>query len=208
MTKEFDLGTIDLAQAYALITRVVAPRPIALVSSRSAAGQGNLAPFSYFMAGGANPPSCVICPMRTHTGVLKDTARNIEETGEYVINVCTAPMAERVNRCSFDYPRGVDEMERSGFTPIASRRVRPPRVAESPIQLECRLHRIVPHGCGPLSSNYIIGEILHLHVAEEVLGPEGLPDDAKIPFIARLGASWYARVDPECLFEMARPREP
>jgi flavin reductase (DIM6/NTAB) family NADH-FMN oxidoreductase RutF len=201
---EFDLRELSTKEAYQLVTRIVAPRPIALVSSLSGSGAGNLAPFSYFMMGGSNPPSCVICPVNDRHGHSKDTARNIPETGEYVINVVTRAMAERMNQCSVPYEATVDEFDRSGLSRAAAQVVKPPRVAESPIHLECRLHKVVRHGDGPLASSYIIGEIVHVHVADEQL-TDGLPDDAKIEFIGRLGADWYTHVTPESLFELRRP---
>lgn len=201
---EFDLQNLSKVEAYQLVTRIVAPRPIALVSTLDGKGVGNLAPFSYFMMGGSNPPSCVICPVNTRNGEAKDTARNIPETGEYVINVVTRAMAERMNQCSLAYEAGVDEFDRSGLTRAPAKIVKPPRVAESPIHLECRLHKVTRHGSGPLASSYIIGEIVHVHVSDEQL-TDGLPDDAKIEFIGRLGADWYTCVTPASLFELKRP---
>jgi flavin reductase (DIM6/NTAB) family NADH-FMN oxidoreductase RutF len=204
----FDLTTGTPREAYQLLTRVVAPRPIALVSSLGHDGTGNLAPFSYFMQGGCNPPSCVICPVNNRRGELKDTVRNVEATGEYVINVCTRAMAEQMNRASYDYEAKVDEFDVSGLTRLAAERVGPPRVAESPIALECRAHEIVRHGMGPLASNYIVGEILLVHVRTDVLDEQGLPDDARIDFIGRLGADYYTHVTPASLFELKRPEAP
>jgi flavin reductase (DIM6/NTAB) family NADH-FMN oxidoreductase RutF len=204
--RSYDLEALPPHDAYTLITRVIAPRPIAFVSTLSAAGAGNLAPFSYFMMGGSNPPSCTFCPINSRTGVQKDTLRNIEETGEYVINICVRSMAERMNQASFPYPYGVDEFDRAGLTRLPSGRVRPPRVAESPIHLECRLHQLVRHGEGALASNYIIGEILLVHVDEALLSGDW-PDNAKIEHIARLGEDWYAHVTPACLFPLPRPLE-
>lgn len=201
---DFDLAQLTVVEAYQLVTRIVAPRPIALVSSLSASGIGNLAPFSYFMMGGSNPPSCVICPLNSRTGEPKDTAVNIAETGEYVINVVTRAMAERMNQCSYAYPPTVDELDRSGLTRAPATLVKPPRVAESPIHLECKLFDIVSHGSGPLASSYIIGEIVLVHVSDGVL-TEGLPDDRKIDFIGRLGADWYTHVTAASLFELPRP---
>ena len=206
---EFDLSQLSLPERYQLLTRVVAPRPIALVSTLDRDGRGNLAPFSYFMLGGSNPPSCIICPVNNREAKPKDTLRNVEQTGEYVINVCTrvGDFADRMNQCSYDYPPERDELEASGLTRMPSQRVAPPRVAESPIHLECRLHRLVRHGDGPLSSNYIIGEALCVHIDDAVLDPAG-PDARKLDLIGRLGADWYVHVSPESLFELKRPTGP
>lgn len=204
---QFDMSTLDTVEAYQLITRLVAPRPIALVSTLDASGQGNLAPFSYFTMGGSNPPSCVICPVNNRHGEAKDTLRNLEQTGEYVISVCTRPLADAVNQCSYPYGPEVDEFEQSGLSRRPSLRVAPPGVAESPVQLECKLHQLVRHGQGPLASNYVVGEILLVHVADELL-VDGLPDDGRIEFIGRLGANYYTHVNAQSLFELGRPDKP
>jgi len=204
--RSYDLEQLGPREAYTLITRVIAPRPIAFVSTISADGVGNLAPFSYFMMGGANPASCIFCPINSRDGLLKDTLRNVRETGEYVINICVRAMAEAVNKTSYAYPYGVDEFDKVGLTRVASERVKPPRVGESPIQLECRLHQIVEHGSGALASNYIVGEIVLVHVAESLLTNDW-PDNTKIQHIARLGEEWYAHITPECLFALPRPTE-
>src|SRR5947207_8877107 len=144
---------MSLADAHRLLLHCVAPRPIAFTSTLSAAGVPNLAPFSYFMAGGANPPSVIISPTTDRTGQPKDTLRNIRATGEYVINVVTYAMRERMNRASSEFPYGVSEWEAAGFTPAAAVKVRPARVLERPLALECRLVQIVPEGEGPLSGH-------------------------------------------------------
>ncbi len=203
----FDLRDGAPVDAYRLLTPVVAPRPIALVSSLSPDGRGNLAPFSYFTLGGANPPSCVICPVNDRNGQPKDTLRNVEATREYVINVCTRAFAEAMNQTSYPYELGDDEFDRAGLTRLASGWVAPPRVAESPIHLECRLHTLLRHGDGPLASNYLIGEILAVHVDDALL-TDGLPDNTKIDHVARLGSDWFAHVTPDALFALGRPTEP
>jgi flavin reductase (DIM6/NTAB) family NADH-FMN oxidoreductase RutF len=158
------------------------------------------------MAGGANPPSVVISPVSGRDGAEKDTLRNIRETEEYTVSIVTYPMRERMNQTSFEYPHGVSEWEEAPFVPAPATIVKPPRVAESPMAMECRLFQIVPHGNGGLSANYIIGEVVAFHVAEEML-IEGdvLPDTEKVGYIARLGAEWYTHVTEESLFALPRP---
>lgn len=195
------------AECYHFMTRVVGPRPIAFVSTLSEAGRGNLAPFSYFNIGGANPPSAIICPVKDRNANLKDTLRNIEETGEYVINIVTQAMVERVNQASWAYPRGVDEFDQVGFTRAPSAVVAPPRVAESPVNIELKLFQIITHGDGPLSSNYVIGEIVHLHVSDDVMTNE-LPDNFKIDHIGRLGGDYYCKVSEQNIFSVKRPTGP
>jgi Conserved protein/domain typically associated with flavoprotein oxygenases, DIM6/NTAB family len=192
-------------EAYALLLHCVAPRPIAFVSTVSAEGVPNLAPFSFFMAGGANPPSVVISPTTARDGSPKDTLRNIEATGEYVINVVTYDLRERMNHASAEFPYGVSEWEQAGFEPAPARLVKPARVADSPLALECRLFQIVPHGQGGLSANYVIGEVVCFHVAESLLTEGGAVDPTRVDYVARMGDAWYARAHAESMFEMPRP---
>jgi flavin reductase (DIM6/NTAB) family NADH-FMN oxidoreductase RutF len=203
----FDLAALSVRERSALLTRVVAPRPIALVSSLDAAGRGNLAPFSYFMLGGANPPSVAFCPVNDRDGRPKDTLRNVRDTGEFVISVVVPSMVDRMNQASYSYRHGDDEFDASGFTRAPSHAVRPPGVAESPVRLECRLFATVPHGAGASAGTYVIGEVAHLAVADEVL-TDGMPDNRKLELVARLGADFYARVDAATLFELPRPTTP
>jgi flavin reductase (DIM6/NTAB) family NADH-FMN oxidoreductase RutF len=167
-------------------------------------GIPNLAPFSYFMAGGANPPSVAISPLTGREGEPKDTLRNIQANGEYVINVVTYAMRERMNRAAAEFPYGVSEWREVGFTPAPSERVRPPRVLESPLAIECRLFQVVQHGTGPLSANYVIGEVVYFHIARSIM-PSGILDPCRIDYIARMGGDWYARANAPAMFEMPRP---
>jgi flavin reductase (DIM6/NTAB) family NADH-FMN oxidoreductase RutF len=191
--------------AYDLLVAAVAPRPIAFVSTLSAAGEPNLAPFSFFNAGGANPPSVIFSPCAKADGTDKDTLRNIRETGEYVINLVSYEMRSGMMECSLPLPHGQSEWPRSGFTQAASEKIRPARVLEAPIALECRLHQIVPHGNGPDAANYIIGEVLQFHVAEELIA-DGKFQPRRVRQLCRLGANWFSTTTPETLFEMARPK--
>lgn len=204
---DFDPTRLSPRELYGIITRIVAPRPIAFVSSLSAEGKPNLAPFSYFNMGGANPPSVVFSVTNTRDGSEKDTLLNIRETREYVINSVIFPMAERMNVTSAAYPRGVSEWEEAGFQAEPSTRVRPARVADSPIAMECRLHAIIPHGAGAIAAHYIIGEVVWIRVKEEV-ATEGLPDSLKCDLIGRMGQSFYCRTSSGSLFTMDRPPEP
>ena len=207
---EYDLTSLPLRDRHNLLTRVVAPRPIALVSSLSSLGadaRGNLAPFSYFMLGGAAPPSVAFCPVNDRQGAPKDTLRNVRATGEYVISLVTPAMAEAVNQASYPYAHGNDEFDAVGLTRAPSRMVRPPGVGESPVRLECRLFTAVAHGDGPGASTYVIGEVLHVAVDDALL-TDGLPDNGKLDLVARLGADYYARIGASSLFELPRPTAP
>lgn len=204
---EYPMTDLDIRETYLLLNRLVAPRPIALVSSLDAQGRGNLAPFSFFSLGGANPPSAVFCPLNDRHGKAKDTLLNIRETGEYVINVVTRAMAEKVNQASWGYERGVDEFDRSGLTRSPGLVVKAPRVVESPVAMECRLHQVVEHGQGALASSYIIGEIVQVHVVDAVL-TEGMPDPVKLDQVGRCGADYYTHVTAGSMFELGRPEGP
>jgi flavin reductase (DIM6/NTAB) family NADH-FMN oxidoreductase RutF len=184
-----------------LLLHCVSPRPIAFTSTVSPDGIPNLAPFSYFTLGGANPPSIVISPLTGKAGEPKDTLRNIEMTGEFVINVVTYGMREKMNLSSLKYPFGVSEWQDAGFTPVTSDKVAPPRILESPLGMECRLYKIVKHGMGPLSANYVIGEVIYFHISRSIM-PDGVIDPSKIDYLARLGGDWYARMDHNSIFEM------
>jgi flavin reductase (DIM6/NTAB) family NADH-FMN oxidoreductase RutF len=199
-----DPADLSPGDAHRLLLHCVAPRPIALTSTLSPEGLPNLAPFSYFMAGGANPPSVVISPLTDRTGNPKDTLRNIQATGEYVINVVTHAMREQVNHASAEFPYGVNEWVGAGLTPAPAVKVKPARVLESPLAIECRLFQIVPHGSGYLAANYIIGEVVYFHVNRSVM-PDAAVDARLVDYIARMGADWYSRVTPEAMFEMPRP---
>jgi len=199
------LADLEPPKRHAWLTPLIAPRPIAFVSTLGADGVGNLAPFSFFAMGGGNPQSVAFCPVADRNGDPKDTLRNVMETGEYVINIVTRAMAEGVNQASAPYPRGVDEFDAVGFTRAPSVVVRPPRVAESPAQLECRVFQIVPHGSGPQHGTWVIGEVLVLHVDDDVLGADGLPDTAKVNPAARMGRQEWAHVEAGNMFTLVRP---
>lgn len=177
---------------------VVVPRPIAFVSTMNAAGRLNVAPFSYFNAISSQPPLLGISINR-RGGVPKDTLRNIEQTGEFVVNVVDEALGERMVRTSGDWPEDIDEFELTGLTPVASDLVKPPRVGESPIGMECRLDRIVPLG----NTSFVVGEVLRVHVKDEVL-TDGRVDIAKLRPLGRLGGDDYSVVRD--VIHMPRPR--
>ena len=177
---------------YKLMVGSIVPRPIALVSTVSPSGARNLAPFSYFTAVASRPPTLCFCPGRRHPGgERKDTLENIEATGEFVVNVVSASMADRMNTTATDYPSDIDEFEVSGFTPISSERVAPPRVRESPINLECKLHQVIHIGEPAAGGGaLVIGEIVLFHVADE-LYENGRINIEKLDPLGRLSGSDY-----------------
>lgn len=199
-----DTAEVSAREAYALLLNCVAPRPIAFVSTMSPDGAFNLAPFSFFTAGGANPPSVVFSPTANRSGSPKDTLRNIEALGEYVINVVTYAMREGMNATSPEYSYGVSEWDKAGFTQAPCHKVRPPRVLESPLAMECRLFQVVPHGSGPMAATYVIGEVVGFHIAEYLLEGGAIHPD-RVDYIARMSGDWYARANAAAMFEMPRP---
>lgn len=200
--------TIDTAQApardvYRHLIGCITPRPIAWVSTISPAGVPNLAPFSFFNGIGANPPAVMFSPVNRRDGTRKDTVRNVEANGEFVVNIVSGALAERMNATSEEFAYEVSEFERCGLTPAPSAQVRPPRVAESAVHLECVLHQIVHVGDGPLAANVIIGRVVMMHIADHVFDAAGEIDPGKLDTIGRMGAIWYARTRDR--FEMDRP---
>ena len=200
----FDIAAMATRESYRLLVAAVAPRPIALVSTVSTDGVRNLAPFSFFMAGGANPLSLAVSPLLNSRTEAKDTLENVRATGEMVVNVVTWPIREGTNAASAEVGPEVDEWELAGFTATDSHLVRPQRVAESPISMECRLFTVVSHGSGPLSANYIIAEVVRIHVSSSVMSG-GQIDPLRVDYIGRMAGDWYCRAAPESMFELKRP---
>lgn len=186
---------------YRLLIRTVVPRPIAWVSSVSADGVRNLAPFSFFTVIAVDPPTVCFSPARKPGGGKKDTLANVEATGEFVVNVVTEDLAERMNDTATDYPPDFDEFERAGLTAEKSDIVAPPRVAESPVHMECKLYQTVP--VGDSGGILVIGEIVMMHIAERVIA-DGKVDPGLLNTIGRLGGMEYSRINDR--FTMMRKK--
>lgn len=203
-----DFAKLDGPARYKLLISAIVPRPIAFVSTVNAAGVGNLAPFSFFN-GVSSDPACLVISITPKNGpdgaaAKKDTLRNIEETGQFVVNTVSAPMTEAVNQCSALYPYGVDEMREVGLTPLPSTLVRPARVAESPVQMECELYRKLEIGDGRVgSATLIVGRILAMHVLAEAYEKGRLKIEALQP-VARLGGLSYGLTAGA--FDLPRPK--
>lgn len=204
---EFDPQRLDTAAMYKLLIGSVVPRPIAWVSSVDAAGVRNLAPFSYFMAITHDPPTVAFSagPRGGETSGArgqKDTLSNVQATGEFVINVVDDPLAAAMNVTSGDYPPEVDEFAHAGLTAAASARVKAPRVAAAPIAMECRLAQVLP--VGRLPHHLVVGEIVHLHVRDDVYDPAtGRIDMHRLRPVGRLAGHLYTHVHD--IFELKRP---
>ena len=211
MKQYTDYQTLIVAQRerranYHTLASCVLPRPIAFVSTISADGVTNLAPFSFFNAVAANPPAVVFAPATRADGSQKDTVNNLRQVPEFVIQVVPHAIVLAMNQASATYQPEVSEFDAAGFTPIPSRFVKPPRVAESPVQMECKLLQIVPIGEGPLSANVCIGEVLCFHVADGYLAGDETVDVEKIDLVGRMGGAWYSTIRDR--FELAKPAPP
>jgi flavin reductase (DIM6/NTAB) family NADH-FMN oxidoreductase RutF len=201
--KTADLTTPEL---HNYLQYAIAPRPICFASTIDKDGNVNLSPFSFFNLFSSNPPICVFSPSRRVRGnTTKHTLENILEVPECVINIVNYDMVRQTSLASVEYPKGINEFIKSGFTPIASDLVRPPRVAESPVQFECVVNEVKPLGDGPGAGNLIIAEIKLIHINEAVLNAEGQIDQAKLDLVARLGGDWYCRVTKDNLFRVTKP---
>lgn len=184
----------------------VAPRPIAFASTMDKDGNPNLSPFSFFNVFSSNPPIAVFSPARSgRTGLTKHTFDNIKETMEVVINVVNYSMVNQMSLASTEYPKGVNEFVKSGFTPVPSEKVKPFRVKESPAQLECKVKQIIELGNEGGAGNLIICEVVLMHINENVLDENKQIDPHKIDLVARLGANWYSRTNGSALFEVTKP---
>jgi len=193
----------DYRDIYKLMVGVIVPRPLAFVSTISADGVRNLAPFSFFTGISANPPVICFSPMvRGSDGSRKDTLRNIEAVKEFVVNVVSEEFAEQMNICSAEFPPEVDEFEASGLTPIPSDLVKPPRVKESHINMECRLVQIVEVSAKPLGGSIVLGEVLRFHIDDALFDKYKIDPDKLHP-IGRMGGPTYTRTTDR--FDMARP---
>lgn len=184
----------------------VTPRPIAFASTVDIAGNINLSPFSFFNCFGTNPPVLIFSPARRgRDNTTKHTYENLCEVPEVVINVVSYSMVQQASLASSEYPKGVNEFKKAGFTEVASSLVKPPRVGESPVAMECKVLQIIQTGDKGSAGNLVICEVILMHIKEEVLDTEGRIDPWKIDAVARLGADWYCRVNGDSIFKVPRP---
>ncbi len=198
------------SEIYSMVLNSVAPRPIAWVSTKSVSGKPNLAPFSFFNAVCVDPPLLAFAPglrrpkqAEAGRGEAKDTLRNIRDTGEFVVNIVTYELAEAMNLTSGEYDASVNEFEVAKVTPQGSRIVRPPRVAESPVSFECKLHQILDFSTAPTGSSLVIGQIVSIHINDAHL-KDGKLDRNSLDLIGRMGGMQYTRTTQR--FEMVRPK--
>jgi flavin reductase (DIM6/NTAB) family NADH-FMN oxidoreductase RutF len=187
-------GQLGWRRVYQLCIGFVNPRPIALVSTVSPEGRPNLAPFSFYNMVSANPPVLIVCPAIRRDGTIKDTLRNIQATGQFVVAAVTPQIVERAVACGAELPYGDSEFDFSDLTPVPATQIQPALVVESPANIECGLHQIVRLGNEPGAGNVVFGDILALHVADDVLDAGGLAHPHRLQTVGRLGADWYCNV--------------
>jgi flavin reductase (DIM6/NTAB) family NADH-FMN oxidoreductase RutF len=194
-------GETPVPKIHEYLLAAVAPRPIAFVSTVDKAGHVNLAPFSFFNVFGANPPTLVYSPARSgKTGQTKHTHDNVLEVPECVVNIAHYDMLYQMNLAAHMYPKGVNEFEKSGLTPVASETVKPPRVAEAYVQMECKVKQVIETSQLGGAGNLVICEVTLIHINEKVLNDEKGIDPFKMNYIARMGKQYWCRVGQENIF--------
>lgn len=197
---------VSMGKLHNYLLGSVGPRPIAFASTIDKDGNKNLSPFSFFNVFSANPPIAIFSPAKSgRTNTQKDTYNNIKETMEVVINVVNFDIVQQMSLSSTAYESHVDEFVKSGLTPIASELVKPFRVKESPVQIECIVREVVELGDEGGSGNLVISEIKLLHINDDILNEEGTIDQRKIDLVGRMGGDYYVRANGEALFEVPKP---
>jgi flavin reductase (DIM6/NTAB) family NADH-FMN oxidoreductase RutF len=201
--KVSDLKTAEL-QNY--LQYAIAPRPICFVSTIDKEGNVNLSPFSFFNMFSTNPPICIFSPARrVRDNTTKHSLENVLEVAECVINIVNYDMVQQTSLSSVEYPKGINEFIKAGFTQLASEMVKPPRVAESPVQMECIVKEVISLGNEAGAGNLVLAEIKLIHIQDDILDVSGKIDQEKIDLVARLGGDWYCRVTSDNLFKVEKP---
>lgn len=201
-----DPKELPVPKVHQYLLGAIGPRPIAFASTIDAEGNHNLAPFSFFNVFSANPPIMIFSPARAgRTNTTKDTYNNVKVVPEVVINVVNYEMVHQMSLASSPYPAGTSEFTKAGFTPLASEKIRPMRVAESPVQFECKVNEVIELGTEGGAGNLVICEVVKIHIHEDVLDENQLIDQKKIDLVSRMGGNWYCRADEKSMFEIAKP---
>lgn len=199
-------GDVPLIKFQSYLIGAVTPRPIAFVSSIDHEGNVNLSPFSYFNVFGVNPPILIFSPSRrVRNNTTKHTYENVLEVPEVVIHIVDHTMVQQSSVASIEFPKGVNEFVKAGFTEVPSEIVKPPRVGEAAVSMECKVVQVVPLGDQGGSGNLVICEVVMIHIKEEVLDAEGRIDPVKLDAVARLGGDWYCRVNANSIFKVPKP---
>ncbi len=201
----FDPKNCNVSQLQALLSSAVAPRPIALASTIDSEGNPNLSPFSFYNIFSANPPILIFSPARrVRDNTTKHTLHNVAAVKEVVINVVSYDIIQQMSLSSTEYAKGINEFDKAGFIMLKSDKIRPFRVAESPIQMECRVNEIKPLGMDKGAGNLVICEVLKMHVSEAVMTDNNTIDQEKLDLVARGGGSYYIRAR-EGFLEIPKP---
>jgi len=204
--KSISMEQVGMPQLHRILLGAIAPRPIAFASTVDKNGIVNLSPFSFFNAFGVNPTTLIFSPSRRgRDNTLKHTYENIKEIPEVVINVVSFDIVEQMSLASAEYPKGVDEFLKAGLTPIASEKIRPPRVLESPVQFECRVREVIETGDKGGAANLIICEVLQIHLHENILDANGEINNEKINLVGRLGGDLYCHTTGSAAFSIQKP---
>lgn len=203
---KIDPKEVSMGKLHNYLLGSVGPRPIAFASTIDKDGNKNLSPFSFFNVFSAAPPIAIFSPAKSgRTNTQKNTYDNVKETMEVVINIVNFDIVQQMSLSSTAYDKGVDEFVKAGLTPIESELVKPFRVKESPVQLECKVKEVVELGDQGGSGNLVISEIVMVHISEDVLGEDGTIDQQKIDLVGRMGGNYYVRAKGDCLFEVPKP---
>jgi flavin reductase (DIM6/NTAB) family NADH-FMN oxidoreductase RutF len=203
-----DPKEIPIPQLHQYLIGSIGPRPICFASTINKEGEPNLAPFSFFNIFSANPPIVIFAPNNSgRDGTPKHTYLNVKEVPEVVINAVTLEMVEKMNVAAAPWEYGVNEFEKAGFTPLASDLIKPFRVAESPVQLECKVLEVKEMGTGGGAGNLVICQVIKVHINEDVLGEDGKISQLKMNLVGRLGGNWYCKTDENSLFQLAQPMQ-
>ncbi|MDB2587203.1 flavin reductase family protein [Flavobacteriaceae bacterium] len=200
-----DPNELQTPELHGYLLGAIGPRPICFASTVDEEGKVNLAPYSFFNVFSARPPILIFSPARRVRGnTVKHTLENVQAVPEVVINVVNYAMVQQMSLASTEYPKGVNEFVKAGFTMEASEIVRPPRVKEAPVQLECKVVNVVPLGTEGGAGNLVMAQVERLHISQDILNSQGQIDPEKIDLVSRMGGNWYSRAKSG-LFEVAKP---
>lgn len=203
--KTIDPKAVSTAALHGYMLGAVTPRPIAFASTIDAEGKVNLSPFSFFNVFSANPPIMIFSPARRgRDNTTKHTYENVLQVKQVVINIVNYDIVQQMSLSSTEYGKGVNEFEKAGLTPLASQTIKPPRVAESPVQFECKVNEVVSLGTEGGAGNLVICEVLKMHIDEAILDANGNIDPVKLDAVSRMGGNWYGRAK-EGMFEVPKP---
>ncbi len=201
-----DPKEVSTGQLHGYLLGAVAPRPIAFASTIDSDGNVNLSPFSFFNVFSANPPILIFSPARrVRDNTIKHTLENAMASKEVVVNIVNHAIVEQMSLASTEYDLGVNEFDKAGLTQLPSELVKPPRVKESPVSMECKVLEVKPMGTEGGAGNLVICEVVKMHISDEVLGEDGKIDPFKLDAVARMGGNWYCRAQGDAIFEIPKP---